>query len=299
MASEIDPYKLFKIPKVFTLEQLRHGYKRVALSVHPDKPGGSEYLFKQITTAYKQLLKEYQKQQNDKTYFELKDGYTSYADKQQTQRRQNVDLTDEGSSKDYSGKNFDRNKFNQVFTEHRMENANDHGYGDWMSSSSKHREDIDIKNSLGKFSEDAFHRAFERIKVPKDRSLVKLQEPAAVPLSTRNVPFSELGVSKIDDFGDNLSSKSLSFSDYRRAHSTTRLIDVNAALKARKNFETVDHLEADREKISYEMDDRTKRVYERRQKDMERQERARSEYQKIQDRMYEKQYQMLNKLMLR
>lgn len=298
MSSEINPYKLFKLPKGFTLEQLRSSYKKLAIAVHPDKPGGSEYLFQQITSCYRKLVKEFQRKQADKTYIELKDQYTSYVDTQKNERRHNVSISGD-SGEQFSGKNFNHAKFNQIFNENRMQDANDHGYGNWMSSSTKHREDIEVKNSMGKYNEDAFHKAFERIKIPKDRSLVKFHEPEALPLSARNVSFSELGVAKIEDFGDQLSSKSLSFSDYRRAHTTTRLIDVDAAMRSRKQFDSIDHLEAEREKISYEMDARTSRLYERRQKDLQRQEKARAEYQRIQDRLYEKQYAMLNKLMLK
>jgi curved DNA-binding protein CbpA len=307
--AEIDPYKLFKLPKVFTLEQLRSSYKKLAIAMHPDKPSGSEYLFKHITMCYKQLAKEHQRNQVDKSYFDLKDQYTNYVDVQEQEKRQNVSMGNGVSASKksrektveperFSGKNFDRNKFNQVFAEHRLDNAHDHGYGEWMSSSSKQREDIEIKNVVGKFNEGSFNKAFDRIKVHKDKSVVRFNEPEALPL-TRNVEFSELGVSKIEDFGDKLSNKTLSFSDYRRAHSTTRLIDVDSAMKARKQFDSVDHLEAERDRISYDMDSRTRRLYDRRQKDMERQEHARSEYQRVQDRLYAKQYEMMNKLMLR
>jgi curved DNA-binding protein CbpA len=303
MASEMDPYKLFKLSKDFTLEQLRASYKKLAVAMHPDKPSGSEYLFKQITMAYKHLAKEFQKRQADKTYFDLKDQYTDYVDEQNQQKRQNVSMSKKGrqsaDSEIFSGKNFDRDKFNRVFSENRLGNAHDSGYGDWMASSTKHREDIDIKNVMGKFDDGAFNNAFNNIKVPKDKSMVRYKEPEALPLMSRAVEFSELGVSKIEDFGDKLSSKSLSFSDYRRAHTTTRLIDVEKAMKSRKQFQTIDQLEADREKISYDMDDRTRRLYERRQKDNERQEHARAEYQRVQDRLYAKQYEMMNKLMLR
>lgn len=306
MASEMDPYKLFKLTKDFTLEQLRSSYKKLAVAMHPDKPSGSEYLFKQITMAYKHLAKEFQKRQADKTYFDLKDQYTDYVDEQNQHKRQNVQsvsMTKKGrqsaDAEAFSGKNFDRDKFNRVFSENRLGNAHDSGYGDWMASSTKQREDIDIKNVMGKFDDGAFNAAFNSIKVPKDKSMVRYKEPEALPLMSRAVEFSELGVSKIEDFGDKLSSKSLSFSDYRRAHTTTRLIDVDKVMKSRKQFQSIDQLEADREKISYDMDDRTRRLYERRQKDNERQEHARSEYQRVQDRLHAKQYEMMNKLMLR
>ena len=331
----IDPYKLFKLRKDFNLDQLRASYKRLAIAVHPDKPSGSEYLFKQITACYKSLARDFERRQSDKTYFDLKGSYNDYAATQETERRRNVQFStgtrrppssddrtrgraggassaprrggthasssgggggSEGGD-DYSGKNFNRDKFNRLFTEHRSSDAHDHGYGDWMASSSKHREDIDIKNVVGKYSEDAFHSAFERIKVPKERAVAKYKEPEALPL-TRSVQFSELGVAKIDDFGDKLSSKELSFSDYRRAHTTGRLIDVDSVMRSRTRYNSVDHLETERENISYEMDERTQRIYDRRKRDVEVQENARVQHQMMQDRLAEKQYKLLNRLML-
>ena len=40
-----DPYEILGLTKRFTLEELKHNYKRVAKRVHPDR-GGNEKLFK-------------------------------------------------------------------------------------------------------------------------------------------------------------------------------------------------------------------------------------------------------------
>jgi curved DNA-binding protein CbpA len=54
---DIDPYKTLGVPRNFTLEQLKTSYKKIALSVHPDKtPGNSDYMFKIVTKCYKTPL---------------------------------------------------------------------------------------------------------------------------------------------------------------------------------------------------------------------------------------------------
>ena len=43
--SGLDPYKVLNVPKNFTWEQLKKGYKHAALKTHPDKEGGNKVIF--------------------------------------------------------------------------------------------------------------------------------------------------------------------------------------------------------------------------------------------------------------
>ena len=55
---------------------------------------------------------------------------------------------------------FSIDKFNKVYKDNRLEDYNDYGYGDIMEESSQNRDDLDIRNTIGKFSKNRFHQSF-------------------------------------------------------------------------------------------------------------------------------------------
>jgi curved DNA-binding protein CbpA len=248
----MDPYKILELPRNFTLEQLRNNYKKIALQVHPDKSQlGSDYLFKMVTTAYKTLLKEYEKQQSDKPYNQLKNDSQSFIEQQQ---RGTPSVATEGFSV-ASGGGFNVDRFNQIFNQYKIEDTVDVGYGNWMSQSSSNRDDISITNNIGKFDLNRFNQTFETTPVQKQKKIIKYTEPEAV-ISNKRLGFAELGIAKIGDFsGDNLTNKRLNYTDYKVAHTTSRLVD-NRAIKNRKEYNNVKELEADRVNISYQLSEK-------------------------------------------
>ena len=333
----IDPYRLFGLQKNFNLEDLRKKYKSIAIQVHPDKTGGSDYLFKQCYTAYKYLLAEYEQRQSDKPFYDLRNQSRSYVKQQGTDdgsRRAAMNMMQQASqasqasqaaqasqasshsssssstgSKGSTGR-FNIAKFNRVFDEARLDDPNhDHGYGNWMSQSSKNRDDIDVRNFMGDFNQDRFNRTFDK-KVPVSKQqtqalIRKTNEPQCVSLGSRQgQAFTELGVAKIDDFGDRLTNKGISYADYKRAHSTERLVDPALVAAAEQKSREIHmpsamkQLEADRDKISYMMNDRDRHVYERRRLKQQRADNERMEYIKRQDSVIERTYHRLNKLLL-
>ena len=69
---DIDPYKFLGVTKTFTPDQLKAAYKKLALTMHPDKEGGNPYMFNILTDCYKQLAREYNKRISDRQFNELK-----------------------------------------------------------------------------------------------------------------------------------------------------------------------------------------------------------------------------------
>lgn len=283
MSGSIDPYKVLNIQKNFSLEQLRSNYKRIAVTVHPDKPSGSEYLFKLVTTCYKALLKEHERRKVDKQYGELKSDSTSFIARQ----------GDAGSATD---KKFDVSRFNKVFEENRIADVNDDGYGRWMAPTSKEREDIDIKNNMGKFNQEAFNKDFESIPLkPQSKKLQQYTEPKPM---AGGVPCSELGVTKITDFSaDKFSNKTLNYMDYKKAHTTSRLIDTNS-IKV-KEWRSVEELEHARSKVTFTMSDDERRAYERARYEQELQEKRRADTLRDRDAIIERHYNQMSRFMLR
>lgn len=294
MNNSLDPYKLLELPKNFTLEQLRGNYKRLALRFHPDKANvQTDYLFKMITLAYKTILKDYQAREADKQHMDLRNDSRRILETQQTRQTVMPEFSVG------SGQNFDTKKFNKIFEQHRMDEVYDDGYGSWMKKSdNKHREDINIKNNLGKYNSTRFNEAFDQQPVARANKQVQVyREPEAI-LSNKKMAFAELGVSKIDDFsGDNLTNKHLQYTDYKVAHTTTRLVDPK--MKARDDFRNVEDLKYHRARVSHIMSDEDAREYARRKAKEEQQERIRQQYQQTYDHMATKHYEKLNKILLK
>ena len=288
MTGSVNPYKVLNVPKHYTLEQLRANYKKIAVTVHPDKPNGSDYLFKLVTTCYKALLKEHERRKADKQYTELKNESAAYMERQGPGEGQ-------GRSTDKANK-FDVSRFNKVFEENRIGDVNDDGYGRWMAPSSSEREDIDIKNKMGKFSSDAFNKEFEGMPVKKpSKSVTQFSEPAAM---TGGPACSELGVTKVTDFSaGTVSGKSLNYMDYKKAHTTSRLVDPNA-IKV-KEWRSIEELEHSRAKLAFTMSDDEKRAYERARYEQELQEKRRVDNLRSRDAIIERHFNQMNRLMLR
>jgi len=209
---DIDPYELYGISKNqnIDLQELKLKYKKYALETHPDKNNGDTKNFNIISEAFKVLYEDYKLKQNDKQFNELKNNSKSFIEKQQKTNYRNTDF-----SKD----NFNANKFNKFYDEHRISNVNDDGYGDWDNSNEN--EDI-VKNP--NLTKGNFNSMFET-NVKVSNNLVKYTSPKELFMNDDN-NCEELGVDKIDNYTGK--SKSINYTDYKEAHTTSRLVDPNA-----------------------------------------------------------------------
>jgi curved DNA-binding protein CbpA len=299
----MNPYKILDLNKDFTVEQLRTNYKKIALQVHPDKSHlGSDYLFKLVTLSYKTLLKEWEKRQSDKQFNQLRGDSQSYREEQARTRNggggsSSTSSRSGGGLSIGVGNGFNSDRFNQVFDENKLDDSSDVGYGDWMTQSSAKREEININNNVGKYNIDRFNKTFESQPVDKQRKIVVYKEPEAI-FSNKKMGFAELGVTNISDFsGDNLTNKSLNYSDYKIAHTTDRLVDPRA-VKQRKDYTSIKDLEADRSRISYKLSEKELRSQARKQAKEQELERQRLEQISKRDKLVMKQYEQLNRLLL-
>lgn len=280
----MDPYKVLDVPKDFTLEQLRANYKRVAIKVHPDKSGGSDYLFKMVTTCYKKLVKVYEARSQDAQFYEL---------------RRNAQRAQDGAQASLSratGQQFNVKQFNKVFDEHKLPTEHDGGYSDWMETSSATRADIDVENRIGKFALDRFNRKFDEQPSSNKNGggvVSKYHTPAPASVGT-SLRVQELGTKKIDDYSGR--NNSLLYTDYKVAHSTNKLVD-NANKHVRKEYKSIDELEAERGKMRMVMSEKERVRYERAMQEKERQEQARQQALKEYDRLVEAQHLRLRNLL--
>ena len=293
MSSSVNPYKMLELQPNFSIEQLKSNYKRIALKVHPDKMGGSDYMFNLVTQCYKDLMNEYKLKQQDKQFDELRNASRAFVEKQQQNPYENVAMRYDPSTD--MTKRFSIDRFNKVFEENRVESATDIGYKEWME-----RQQVKDAPELKKgISNDKFNSYFEKYAErnvdPKHKQLVRYKEPEPMLLA-KKIGFTELGTDQIDDFsGENKSLKNLNFMDYKLAHTTTRIVDPS--LVKRKEYATIEDVERDRANIR-KLSQKELADIERRKMKEELREKKRQETQQKQDNMTAQQFERLHKLML-
>lgn len=279
----MDPYQILDLPKKFTLQELKDKYKTLAIKVHPDK-GGTEELFLLVTKCYKMLLEEYKKKTSQKEYHELK------ADFQKNQAKPKAPT----NVPSREGGKFDLDRFNQVFSDNKLENAYDKGYKDWMTD----EQVKDIPKPKGSFKLDSFNDRFEKNNVDKtNKYIIKYREPEPL-MASKKIGFTELGEEDVDDFsGDNTNKRNLNYMDYKVAHTTSKIVDPKL-LKNVKSFKNVEELEKHRGSIRYEMDEDTMEDYEARMKLEKLKERQRKEAMQKQEQQISDHYERVNMLFL-
>ena len=294
---DVDPYKMLGVQKNFTPDQLRAAYKKMALAMHPDKQGGNDYMFKMMTTCYKQLVKEYNKRITDRQFHELK------AESQRT--TQNYAPIIFEKSKNFSkiepaapvdSKSFNVERFNQVFEKNRLsDKAVDSGYNDWLKTGDDGQAAPKFK---GKFTSMAFNEQFEKSnKNEASKHLIKYTEPEPM-FAGKKIQYTELGVENIDDYSaDNLSRKNLNYMDLKLAHTTSRIVDPST-VGNRKEYKSIGDVEADRAHISYNMNESEMREYMARKKADELREKKRVQNLNTYDKRTLEHYEQVNRMML-
>lgn len=274
----MNPLDVLGLSPNFTLEQLREKYKAIAMKVHPDRPGGSDYLFKLVTTAYKELVKKHAAQTNDKQFHDLK----------KESKRDVLPQKEDGKS------SFNINKFNRMFEETKLpDEVADTGYKEWMMQTKP----VKAKKLTSKFNIERFNEAFDQIPAPQLKSLTKFKEPTPMVSSGSRLTCTELGIEKVNDYSGDTQKSGLAFTDYKKAHTTSRLITPEMLKKGESKQLTLDHVEKERSSVRFTMNDKEKDAYEAKLKYREQKEKQRLEAIRKKDRLIEQQYMRLNNLL--
>lgn len=281
-----NPYDVLGVSKNFTLEELKYNYKKVAKRVHPDR-GGNEKLFKLVTLAYKQLIEIYKLKKINKEYNELKSDFQDFKQEQNNNQRRNKNI-----KQDLNG-NFTE-VFNKIYEDNKISEPYDIGYGNLMTKSDPNRPDIDIKRTVNNMKN--FNETFDNTPISKNnKKIIKYRDPIALPSSIKTLQYTEIGVDKINDFSTETSN--LNCVDYRKAHSTSKLIDKNY-VRNRSNYNSIDNLEAERANINYNMSDEDlkKQAYLKKKEQLKELKRL----ERIQqlDMMNQQQFNKINQLMV-
>ncbi len=282
--SDLSPYDILGVSKNFTWEELKEAYKRQARLVHPDK-GGSEQLFNIVTDAFKKLAYEFKMKQQDKQHHELKRNYQS--EQPQSSYRPNI----------AENENFN-DKFNRLFDENKFDDEEESkGYGHMMAASSKTREDIDIPQVMSKFNKSKFNEIFDK-QVPAGKEVIIYKEPEPLVLA-KKLQFTEIG-GTTDDFSTDATKKTgLHYTDYMKAHTTSRLVDPRS-IQERKTYKSVEEFESDRaSRTQQKLSEEELRYQKEMQMKKEKEEQKRLRRVVERDERIDKHYQNTSQLFLR
>ena len=250
--SKINPYHELGISQNYDESTLKKAYLERAMITHPDR-GGSKEAFQKVTVSYKALMIKLKNEINSHEHNDLRDNSQGFIKSQESDNYQNHQYKD-------LSKNFDKNIFNQIYEENRIEEVNDEGYGHWIKENEITNEDIIQNDSLTK---DNFNSEFTKHKQKylrkKGTQIQKFSEPNEEISFKNKSSIMLLGQGKVDDFSGETGS-GLSFRDYRDAYTNTflvsdEIINVNNRSKDLKGFQK------ERENISYEMNEKEMEIY--------------------------------------
>ena len=225
----LDPYKELGVGYNTNLVEIRNHYKKLALKHHPDR-GGDRLKFERLKSAYiylyKYLTNQKKQLQREST------SYEKYSSNRNIDTNSNFELYENVSKKIYNPKTkrFDSKRFNNLYEQVRIKDANDDGYGDGSDFDPNKNKNLQI----------------QKIHVPK-------------PIDNTG-QYQELGQGKINDFGQTKNGSKSAFTDYNRAFINE---DITSNPNDRKNYKDVNDLKNERSNISYKMNKRDKKIHDR------------------------------------
>ena len=298
-----NPYLILNIPKKYSQSLLKEQYKKYSLLTHPDKGGDPEH-FNLVTKSYLYLLKALKDNLPEKDIQELKTNYNKFINEEGELPKTNIN---------FNGKNFNINKFNNIFKDSKIKNEYDDGYDNFLKNENINNDnddndddddDDDDTNYIfsNKFNLEVFNKIFnitQDKKIKKKnihKQLVKIEEPTELYNNTGY----ELGVNKITDFSKGYSyentKKELDYTDIKVAHTTSKLVDES--LFKMPTFSNIDELKHERNNISYNLSEKDRLLIEQKELYKKQQEELRlKNVYKIDDE-HSKNFNKIHKLLL-
>ena len=279
--NNIDYYKIYGYSKndKVDINDLKQKFKKFAIQTHPDRNNGNNRNFNIINTGYKKIMDDIELKKEDKQFNILKNNSVDYLQNQ-----------NQNTNTKFNKDNFNLNNFNTIYSENKIENVNDNGYSDWITDNPYDSEEIKKNDKLGG-NMGQFNRIFDSTVNVNNSEIQKYRDPQNLFMNNYN-NCSELGVDKIDNYTGE--TKSIKFTDYKEAHTTSKLIDTNIKYKEYKN---ISDLESSRSNIKNFTEEELD-YYNKKQKEEEIMENQRIEKQTNIDNRHFKNYEKLNKIMI-
>ena len=279
-SSKVDSLKLFGLGPNFTLAELKHAYKRMAIETHPDRPGGNTEKFQTVTKCYMSLLEKLKGNEPERGFDDLRKGSRDFMKGQQGKGTgggvsnlyrsgaevaarfrggdDQLKLEGGGEKLDLEAKNFNVGLFNKLYEANKLWDPNDDGYDDWFR---KGEVDDIVKAPpvfSNKFNLDVFNTTFGDWKNQVDNmtgagAIMQYQEPRELINTTAGWSIIDAG-KKVEDFTKAPDQAgSLAYTDLKLAYAGNCNMINPATAKPRESYRNVDELVKSRDKISFEM----------------------------------------------
>ncbi len=281
----INPYQVLEISENATIEQAKRAFKQKAKIYHPDRIGGNSNQFKLITRAFVILVEKFKKQQADKQFNVLREESRNQIEKQQNESKKNVKLN-------MIGKNFNPKKFNKIYDENRINKPTDEGYSNWMENTDYNAIKVPVihKNNYNKQS---FNQQFQQHKKKTGQQIIKKEEPKPIISLKQNC--AELGQGNINDFSGKNSNGKVEYTDYRKAHTETVLIDPDS-INIRE-YQNLDDLQKERGKKMFLTREEQERIQMEEMLEKQREEERKMRLNQQDNRAF-RQFEKINQIFL-
>ena len=127
--TEMDPYKVLRVPYDADLQQIRTQFKRLVLKAHPDR-GGNPKVFQIIKNAYSYLYKYKinEKKQLDNEQRTIKAIKETRETQSEILKKEFNKIQHKAMNINPNDKNFDSRTFNKLFNQYKTTDADDRGY---------------------------------------------------------------------------------------------------------------------------------------------------------------------------
>lgn len=166
--NEANAFRLYELPRDFTLKQLKKRYMVLSKLTHPDKHGGSDEKFELVTKHYLYLLEYYKKHETSSKYERnQKIPMNSLVEKKKSNRKNQDEAFSKTSLKIGQGNKFDLNSFNKVFEKNVFYDQNREGYSSWLSKKAEEPE-----QQMRKYNKSTFNSAFDKQRQKMEKSIV-------------------------------------------------------------------------------------------------------------------------------
>ena len=225
--SKQEVLKVFKLNNNYSEDELKISYKKLAMIHHPDRPSGNNEKFQLITKLYMALLEECKLKEEDKPFNELRNNSQDFIKKQENNNERNYKL-----------ERFEPKLFNNIFEETKINDEDNDGYKNWIENNNYGEKDIEKNETLdSNFTLNSFNTVFDKdVKVNKE--IVEYKIPIAMD-SSKQLSHTELG-------GKSGNYTTKNYSDYKEAHTTSRIIPQNVK---REQYRNIGHLKSERNNI--------------------------------------------------
>lgn len=280
--NNINSLRVFNLSPNYTLDELKHAYKRKALEVHPDRPNGNADQFRLITKCYMNLLERLKEKAKNAELSRLQQQSQNPTTQDQRDklrdmfRERNEAILKKGGAAasaerpaigyldPTNEKGFDVKLFNKIYEENKLWDPSDEGYGDFMKTDEG--EAPQTKELFGdEFNLDLFNQTFENHQLQQQKN-VKLQpHPSEIKDivhqdSRKDIVAMGIGGAALDMMSNHRKQSRINIYDGDDMVSSTNLLTaykynggiINPSqVKPRQEYSNINELMQERENISF------------------------------------------------